>query len=66
MDRLIANMIVNDSERLLDLSSTIIYYHDRLNGPCSNNQFINVILRGMLQLDDCNSYKHYDCIEQLN
>ena len=32
----------------------------------SNNQFINVILRGMIQLDDCNSYKHYDYIEQLN
>ena len=33
MDRLIANMIVNDSERYLKLSSTIINYHDRWNGP---------------------------------
>ena len=33
MDRLIANMIVNDSDRLLKLSSTIINYRDRLNGP---------------------------------
>ena len=41
MDRLIANMIVNDSERSLKLSSTIINYHNRLKGSLITVRLLN-------------------------
>ena len=60
MDRLIANMIVNDSEWYLKLSSTIINYHDRLNGPEVRNHSYEMTLICMRWNCTQNSFSHLD------